>query len=230
MERPEPPLIFCSGLAADARVFAPQKLAFPHLIVPRWPTPQTAETLDTYCERLAAELGPLDRPVIGGASFGGIIALHLAQYIQPRAVILIGSVPRPDHLPRWIRAARWLRPFVRFTPVRLLQWLMRPLSVRWIRRRAPHLVGVLDQFLQADPTVFCWSVQRLLGWSVVPELNCPVFHIHGARDFVLPPRYTNPDELIARGGHVISLTHSHQVNEFIRIVLARCKEHLTNCR
>ncbi len=83
------PLILFSGLAADANMFVPQKIAFPQLIVPNWPTPRQNETLDSYCDRIADDLRPHGRAILGGASFGGIIALHVAKRIDPSAVLLI---------------------------------------------------------------------------------------------------------------------------------------------
>lgn len=225
-----PPLILCSGLAADSRVFAPQRLCFPDLIVPEWPVPLANESLDAYCQRLATGLTHHDRPIIGGASFGGIIALYLAQYLKPRALILIGSIHHPSELPPWIRAVRFTRHFVRFVPVRLLQWLFLPFSSRAFARLAPHLAGVAAQFCQANPAVFRWSLRALLEFTKGPSVDCPIYHIHGARDFVLPSRYTKPNTLIARGGHVISLTHSREVNEFIRSVMSQLVDHTTNCR
>lgn len=122
------PLILFSGLAADASVFAPQKLAFPKLIVPGWPEPQPGDTLDSYSKRLADELRPYGRAIIGGASFGGIIALHVAKYLDPLAILLIGSVHSPVELPRAIRFARGLRPVISLIPVRLLQLFLRPMT------------------------------------------------------------------------------------------------------
>lgn len=104
------PLILFSGLAADANIFVPQKLAFPQLVVPKWPIPNQHDTLDTYCDRLADDLRAHGEAIIGGASFGGIIALHVAQRMNPLAVLLIGSVRSPVELPRIAKIARPLRP------------------------------------------------------------------------------------------------------------------------
>lgn len=209
------PLILFSGLAADASIFAPQKLAFPQLIVPRWSDPLFHDTLDSYCERLADELRPYGRAIIGGASFGGIIALHLARFVDPLAVLLIGSIRSPTELPRLARFARPLRPLIRFIPVRLLQLCCLPLGSKLARRIFPHLSGLARQFRGSNPTVFEWSLSRILDWRVTPLVTSPVFHLHGDRDFVLPSRYTNPDTIVAGGGHVISLTHPSEVNAFI---------------
>lgn len=213
------PLILFSGLAADANIFGPQKIAFPQLTVPEWPTPEQDDTLDSYCRRLADDLRPLDDAIIGGASFGGIIALHVAQQLNPRAVVLIGSVRSPAELSRVVRFSRPLEPLTRFIPVRFLQLCCLPLSSRFARRIVPHLSGLSRQFRGSDPAVFRWSLQQILNWSTEPTLNCPVFHIHGKRDYVLPLRYTKPTTVVEDGGHVISLTHPIEINDFIRSVI-----------
>ncbi|QDU31134.1 Alpha/beta hydrolase family protein [Anatilimnocola aggregata] len=207
------PLILFSGLAADASVFAPQKLAFPQLVVPRWLKPERRETLTSYCERVAAEIRPNTRCVLGGASFGGIIALEMAQYLNPLAVVLIGSVRGPSELPRRVCFWRPFRSLVPLAPVTPFQWSAGKVSL--LQQWWPHFAGVARQFSQADADVFRWSVRQLLAWQNAPVVDCPVFQIHGQFDRVLPARLTRPD-VVVPGGHVISLTHSQAVNEFLR--------------
>lgn len=214
-------LILFSGLAADESVFSPQKLAFPQLVVPKWSVPESTDTLDSYCKRLAHDLRPYGRCVIGGASFGGIVALHVAQYLNPIAVLLIGSVRNPAELPRYARIARPLRHFVRFIPVSVLKVFMSPLASQFGRRIAPHLSGLARQFRRADPRVFKWSIRQLLEWQTAPHVNCPILQIHGARDSVIPRQSSELDAIVANGGHVISMTHPIEVNEFIRNALKR---------
>ncbi|WP_425616990.1 alpha/beta fold hydrolase [Anatilimnocola sp. NA78] len=206
------PLILFSGLAADASVFAPQKLAFPQLVVPRWLKPERRETLAHYCERFAAEICPRTRCVLGGASFGGIFALEMARYLDPLAVVLIGSLRGPSELPRRVRLWRPFRSLVSLCPITPFQWSAGTMSL--VQQRWPHFAGVARQFSQADADVFRWSVQQLLAWQNAPVITCPVFQIHGQYDRVLPARYTRAD-VIVPGGHVISLTHPQEVNEFL---------------
>jgi len=214
-------LILFSGLAADHDVFAPQSLAFEQLIVPIWPEPEIADTLESYSKRLAEDLRSEEPTVIGGASFGGIVALHVAKYLNPLAVILIGSVRRPSELPRYARLARCLKPLVALLPTRLLQRCSTPLASRGMAKRFPHLSGLARQFQHCNPVVFKWSLSRILDWNSVEPLECPVFQIHGDRDHVLPIGNTSPTQVVAGGGHVISLTHAGEVNAFIRSVQDR---------
>lgn len=56
-----------------------------------------------------------------------------------------------------------------------------------------------------------------LGLYSFSQLPCKTFP--GDKDFVFLLRLTKADQLVAGGGHVISLSHARQVNEFIREVL-----------
>ncbi len=74
------PLILLPGLAASREVFEPQRKRFPSLIVPEWPKPDRGETLSQYAERFAASLVPEGPCVLGGLSFGGMLAQEMARF------------------------------------------------------------------------------------------------------------------------------------------------------
>ena len=207
------PLILFSGLAADASVFAPQKLAFPQLVVPEWIKPTGNETLAEYCERFAEVIRPVEPCIIGGASFGGLVALEMARFLNPLCVMLIGSVKGPTELPLRVRMFRSMRNAVSIIPLVPLQWSAGSLVAA--RRWMPHVADIAGQFHDSDPVVFRWSVRQLLSWQAQAVTTCPVYQIHGDRDFVLPISRTNPDTIVRGGGHVISLTHPKEVNTFI---------------
>jgi pimeloyl-ACP methyl ester carboxylesterase len=59
-------------------------------------------------------------------------------------------------------------------------------------------------------------------WTAPPDVGCPIHHIHGSDDRMIPlPRlHPPPDVVIPGGGHVIHLTHADQVNAFISRRLA----------
>lgn len=214
------PLILFSGLAADSNVFAPQRIEFPQLIVPEWPIPTRDDNLESYAERIAATLVNIPQPIIGGASFGGIVALHVAKYLTPSAVLLIGSVRSPEELPKWIRFARPLRYLLPVLPVKLLQLAMIPLTFKMMANISPLLPELSRQFVKANPRVFKWSLSQMLRWKKMVEPCCVIRQIHGSHDSILPVRNTFPDRLVA-GGHVITLTNGAEVNDFIRDAIDR---------
>lgn len=202
-------------------MFVSQKVAFPELIVPAWPPPLPDEILGDYCDRIAESLKEHEGCILGGTSFGGIIALHVAQRLKPECVLLISSVRSPIELPIRIRIWRTFRFLVPLIPVRFLQALLLPLSSKSIRKRMPRLCGVVRQFRSSDPAVFKWSLQQLLLWSTTPDVPAPIYQIHGKIDHVLPIALTKPDVVIDSAGHIPTLTHATAINDFIR-------EHLAN--
>lgn len=213
-------IVLLSGLGADDAMFAPQAFLFPQLLVPKWFEPLANESLDAYAKRMVHEIGTIDATTwIGGASFGGIMALHMAAHIPVRGVILLGSVRSPDQLPLYIRAARLVRWATPLIPVRLLQLTLLPLFMRIAGKRWPRLYGLAWQLSRANPRVIRWSIRRILEWRRAPTVTCPIHHIHGQRDMVLPARHTTPDCLVPGGGHIVSLTHPKEVNEFLASVI-----------
>jgi len=98
------PLILFPGMGADARLFAPQRAAFPQLIVPTWIKPERGESLAAYAERCARQIDPGEECFVGGASFGGFVAVEAARHLRAKACFLIGSARGPDELPLRIQA------------------------------------------------------------------------------------------------------------------------------
>ena len=67
-----------------------------------------------------------------------------------------------------------------------------------------------------------WAARAVLHW--VPDKTArdvPMLHIHGDRDRLLPHRLTHPDVVVPGAGHLMVLTHSEAVNEFLRAGMAR---------
>ena len=96
MSRTDLNVVFLPGLGADGRLFTSQREVFPDLLTPPWPPPAPDESLPGYAVRLAGTL-PLARPlVLGGCSFGGMVACEMARILKPDALVLMGSVSRPQ--------------------------------------------------------------------------------------------------------------------------------------
>lgn len=216
---PEMDLLFFSGLAAAEHVFAPQLRRFPQLVVAAWPTPNWNESVATYCRRL---MEPYDsgRPlVLGGASFGGIVAQWVAQNHPCRAVVLLGSVRGPSQLPVWVKIFRPAQSLIRFLPVRFLQGLLYPLGRKRLGRWLPIPDEMVRQFCQSDPRLVVWSIRQILLWQDEPVVKYPVYHMHGSRDAILPIRKVRPDCIVSGGGHVLTLSHTQEVNQLIQQVI-----------
>jgi pimeloyl-ACP methyl ester carboxylesterase len=219
-------LILLPGLGADHRLLEPQRAAFPQLIVPPWIPPRKNESLPQYAARMAETVSPSpDVPlVLGGVSFGGMLACEMAQYLEPKAVVLIASCRTRRSLRPIYTPGRWLLPFVPVQAWNIVKLLSGPLLRIKHRRSAAKREMLIAMFQDADPRFLHWIVQALLRWEATPLGGIPVYHIHGRRDPVIPARRVKPDRMIPNGSHLINLTHADEVNSFILRVLAMSQE------
>ncbi|GAB4109180.1 MAG: alpha/beta hydrolase [Phycisphaeraceae bacterium] len=223
-------VILFPGLGADARVFDRMHARLGgDLECPDWLTPQDGESFDAYAKRWAAILTPMpgdDRPVfLAGVSFGGMVALRMAPYLKPKAVILIGSCRSVHAKPRrWVVADR----------------LGNLIPQRWLGRRIlaglalwVSLVDRLDtkqrallmrMAAESDPMRVRWSARQCALWDFDPDGFPdfpPVHQIHGKLDAIIPLIDTRPDVLIPDGRHLIHLSHEQTVCRFLMDVIRR---------
>jgi pimeloyl-ACP methyl ester carboxylesterase len=206
------PMVLLPGMAADERLFEPQRRALPGLIVPSWIAPAHREPLPSYARRMAFAIRPASPSLVGGASFGGMVALEMASHIGLAECVLISSIRSPAEMPWRLRV---LRPLASIGPERLgsragwaARWLP-PFMPRVTARRLGRLAAPQSAFLRWA----CWAVLR---WQPTPAARqVRVFQIHGSADRTFPLWYTHPDKIVAGGGHLLTLTHPFEVNRFL---------------
>jgi pimeloyl-ACP methyl ester carboxylesterase len=193
-------------------------------MTPPWIPPLLGDTLPTYAARLA-ETVPRDKPLIlGGSSFGGMLACEMARHMQPRAVILIGSCRSPKALNR---AVLCLRPIL----CRVPGWgigiakLLAPFGVQTFRNLKPEFRRLCaTMFRDADPRLMRWAIGAILRWQPTPLADTPVFHIHGRRDRMIRASMVAADCVVPDGGHLVNLSHAAEVNDLIRKVIGSVVE------
>ena len=212
----ETPLILLPGLGASAAIFAPQREVFSNLVVPDWPTPNPCESLSAYAKRLATRLDPGIPCIVGGISFGGILATELGKHMDARQCILISSVKHPDYLPVRVRI---LLPLARHVPALLIQLgevllrTFRPVARLFLSEASFHLYC---QACHARSEIAAWSLWALATWQPSPEqLRCPIAQVHGTRDRVFPVRCAPGAYLVRGGKHVLTISNPAEVNGFL---------------
>jgi pimeloyl-ACP methyl ester carboxylesterase len=207
------PIILLSGMAADERLFEPQRAALPNLCVPAWIEPTPGESLRAYAARMARLVDPGRPCIVGGASFGGMVALEMAPLLQARACLLIGSVRSSDELSwRW----RALRPLAGLGPAALgmAAGLAARFASPWLRQGT---VRRLLRLARPEAAFVRWAMCAVVRWRPSPAARrVPVFQIHGEHDRTLPVARTRPDVVIPGGQHALTLFSAAAVSEFIR--------------
>lgn len=206
------PLVLIPGMGADARLFLPQQAAFPQLKVATWITPDRHESLPEYAGRMASAHGVAPGSVLGGASFGGVVALEMACLIRPQACLLIGSLRSPLGLRPGYRLLGPVSGLVGFAP-RVARWVRNWRGIGY----SAAMASVVEQVADADPRFLRWATRALLKWRPSPEIaSLKIYQIHGSADRLLPANRSQSDHFIDRAGHLLTLSHPNEVNEFLR--------------
>lgn len=215
-------LVLIPGLGVDEGLFAPQREAFPQIECPSWIEHHHGESLRSYAHRLAATIEPGGPMVLGGQSFGGMLALEIARVLQPRAVILIASCRSAKSIPApfwWLEAASRLMSDKMARRIVLAQTS----AIVWRLGCSDEATRrFLEQRLSdASISFIRWAVHAIRRWTFDARLPMPVYHIHGQRDRLIPVKNVNADVEVAGAGHLLNMTHREQVNSFIRDCLER---------
>lgn len=213
-------LILLPGMGADARMFRPQQQAFPQLQIAEWTTPEPRETIARYAERMSERIALNGFKVVSGASFGGVVALEMAALIPVRKCILIGSLRSPAGLRSSYLRLQGLSSLSALAPggARAGLWLAGAVCT-------PSFRGILRQLADADGRFLSWAVRALLEWNPSANIaNVVIAQIHGQKDWLLPARSSQADQIVPGAGHLLSLTHPREVNDFIRNQLGSAPE------
>lgn len=208
-------LVLIPGMGADERLFEPQRQAGLQFEVPTLLMPRPAERLANYAARIRDTINLAGPCVIGGVSFGGMLAIEMARMCDARAVILIASCRNRLGVPSHYRLAEWIS---RVVPDRLLQRraVISGRLLATLENINDHQRDLVEQMSRDVAVPQLRRIGRMiLNWRAPAKLPCPVFHIHGDADQIIPIKRVQPDEIVYGGGHLINLTHADQVNAFI---------------
>jgi pimeloyl-ACP methyl ester carboxylesterase len=217
-------------MGGDGRLFRSIRIPDAEIVTPDHIEAAQGETLTQYAARIADGLDIQPADIVGGASFGGMLAGEIARQREVAGLILLGSCLRPGLLPwsyRWVeRVGRFIPDFV----LGLRSW--RPL-VRWrFSPVTPDAETCLVEMAVSYPTAQIRAFGRMvIGWTGVDSVPCPVLSIHGDWDRIIPLKCAEPDLILKDAGHAFTLTHADQTNSAIREFLrARANQELQPTR
>lgn len=214
------PIILLPGMGADERLFSSQIAAFPNIVIPKWIPPRKHESLRDYAARYAPLIDPKRPCLVGGASFGGMVALEVATHFPNLGCILIGSIRSSQSLSwRWKR----LRPFALLGPdfLRLTSWGASRFGRRFLSQRA---LRVHQRLASPEFAFVRWAMCAAVRWRAsAATKKLRVFHIHGETDHLLPVKLVQPDVIVPNGEHALTIFRPSAVNEFLGNVIRTVK-------
>jgi pimeloyl-ACP methyl ester carboxylesterase len=187
------------------------------MVVPPWIPPRQNESLPDYAARMAegVKVSRDSRLILGGVSFGGMLACEMSRHLKPDAVVLIASCRDPRALGVLYRSGHVLLPLLPVQFWGLAKLLASP-ATRLRRRSFAERDVIVRMFRESDSRFMHWVLRAILRWEPTPLEAVRVLQIHGRRDLLISARRVNADQVIPDGGHIINVTHAKAVNAFLR--------------
>jgi len=207
--------ILISGLGADHRLFVNFLDLLPDHQILDFVMPHQKETIEQYAERLFTQVNIEGPVVLAGTSFGGMLASVMCQQIKPQALVLMCSALCPEALNTGTRVFEWMS---RSFPDVIAQWIrgLGRNAARWLEPLEPPQLEVFAEMAGAAPLELVRRGARMImEWQLTPEVTCPIYHLHGDKDLLIPIRKVQPTQVVKGAGHVLNLSHPEQVRDFI---------------
>lgn len=209
-------------MGADGRLMRPIQVPEVDVVTPNHVEPNQGESLNGYAARVADHhnVGPND--VIGGASFGGMLAAEIANQRPVAALILLGTCVRPWRLPWGYKILYAFRGLIPDFALGLRGWA--PLVRRRFSPAAPEALDLLVAMNARCPTRHIREFGRMaLEWAGAADLTTPTLSVHGRRDRVIPIECGEPGVILEDAGHAFTLTHPGEtisaVQGFLRTII-----------
>jgi pimeloyl-ACP methyl ester carboxylesterase len=208
-------IFLITGFALDKRAFSPLNLpAEPFHLVDLVPA-KPEESLRDYALRMAADLGVTKDDVVGGVSFGGMLALEMAKAIGARGLILIASCTHP----RFIRRRfLWLAPIARYLPEAFVRkvFTLVPAVLRWQNMLDPAGQALLADIMGHFPPKLLKTLPyKMLHWEGC-EASAPLKQIHSTGDWLIRPNGDPALRITLPGpNHLITVSHPAEVRRFL---------------
>ena len=213
------PVYLMPGLAASSTIF--EKIDLPNDIFEvyllDWVLPFENETLKSYAERMSQKVIHKEAVLIG-VSFGGILVQEMAQFLNPKKVIIISSVKSNAELPLKMKFAKMTKAY-KLLPTSLLsdmdfleKFLLGAIPKQRIEYYKKYLTITDKKYLD-------WAIEQVVAWNrLIPDDK--VIHIHGDHDTVFPSQKIQNFINVKNGTHVMILNRSKWFNENLpRVIL-----------
>ncbi len=212
-----PRLILLPGLGADRRMFSRLGPVGTPLEVESLLLPHKGEGMEAYAARTAKALRIGEDDLIGGGSFGGMVASAIARGRPVGALILIGSAITSDAVRR--PPIPGLERLLSALPPRLIEGFLRSegLLKRVFGPEEEECLELGRVMLRDTPSKLLLEGMRLVStYRPAGPPSCPVFAIHGRLDRVMSPPAVPGCRVIEGAGHGIAFTHAGEVTAFLQ--------------
>lgn len=215
-------LILLPGLAADERMYRQLAELNIQLLTPRLLIPERNETMAGYSLRHAQWLKIGANDVVGGCSFGSMVASEICRQRSTRGLILLSGALSSAALAPAAQKLKFASAFIPYAIAR--QIIMSSMFLRAVfGAHDTEKIKLARQMISDTPREILVRGSQLAARytqeMVQAPLKCPVFALHGGQDRVLAVPAVKQCHIIADAGHGMVISHPEQVDAFLQRVL-----------
>jgi pimeloyl-ACP methyl ester carboxylesterase len=97
-----------------------------------------------------------------------------------------------------------------------------PIAAWALGARTPEAHGLVAHFLETrSPAFVKWALGAIAAWRPEQAPPCPVLHVHGAADRLIPVARVRPTRIVPGAGHLLNVTHPREANALLESALTR---------
>lgn len=211
---------FMPGMAASSLIF--ERIALPkeeyqiHLL--DWFSPEKNESLQEYAKRMSKKIKH-ENPVLIGVSFGGILVQEMAQFLNPKKIIIISSVKSNLELPTRMKIAKKTKAY-KLLPTGIAQNI-EVLSKYAFGKGIKQRLKLYEKYMSMrDKNYLDWSIEQIINWERT-EVDKNVIHIHGTEDEVFPMKKIKNAIQIAGGTHIMIINRYKWFNASLPEIITK---------
>ena len=173
------------------------------------------EPIEEYAKRLSEEIDTSEPFSILGTSFGGILAIEIAKFVNPQSIILISSV----------KNRKELNPLMRLrNSTFLLDYIPSKVIKKTIEtgyeigsKIASNLKEIdneeINKMIHAiDGKLEKWIIKKINTWHGQNTVE-NYLHLHGDKDNVFPFKNIKNYQLIKDGNHNMIIAKSEEIRD-----------------
>lgn len=170
-----------------------------------WPLYRGETSYAEVAQRVIDENEISEQDIVGGSSLGGMVALEIANIIDTKAVVLIGSAMHSGEVQTLLSL---LSPLAVITPMSVVQT---------VAGKQKNLVSAM--FADSDAEFIRAMCSYLRLWKGYRTPTARVYRIHGKKDHVIPCPLTEC-QVVNDAGHLVAMTHPREIAAFLEKVRA----------
>lgn len=200
-------LFVFSGLGADKRIFEQLDLSAFDCFFIDWIKPGKHETLQHYALRISKDI-PENASILG-VSFGGMLAVEIANHKKLNHLFLISTAKTKFELPILYRLVGKIG-LGYLLPSKLLK-KANFISYWFFGMKTTEEKSLLKAILNDTDSYFLkWAMKAICLWNN-EKIPMKFTHIHGSADRILPFRKMNGAKKIESGGHLMVYSQAKQI-------------------